>query len=54
MIFILGQMKLIIKRKFWHLASLWKWWFLELENGPLWLTEKFRATFHNQSEGNLN
>ena len=52
--FILKQMKLIIKRKFMHLASLWKWWFLELGNGPLWLAETFRATFHNQSEGNLN
>ena len=54
MIFILRQMKLIIKRKVLHLASLWKWGFSELGNDPLWLAEKFRATFHNQSEGNLN
>ena len=56
MIFILRQMKLIIKRKVLHLAlaSLWKWGFLELGNGPLLLAEKFHATFHNQSEGNLN
>ena len=54
MIFILRKMKLIIKRKVLHLASLWKWGFSELGNGPLWLAEKFRATFHNQSEGNLN
>ena len=33
--FILMQIKLIFIRKVVHLASFWKWGFLELESGPL-------------------
>ena len=35
MIFILMQIKLIVTRKVVHLASFWKWGFLELESGLL-------------------
>ena len=33
--FILMQVKLFVTRKVVHLASIWKWWFLELRSGIL-------------------
>ena len=41
MIFILMQIKLILTAKVFHLASFWKWEFLELGNA-LWLYEELR------------
>ena len=54
MIFILRQMKLIIKRKVLNLASLWKWGFSELGNGTVIGWKISRHLPSNQSEGNLN